>query len=257
MVKASEVKLQGMLRGRYMSDISKEMEKIAADYPEQVEQCRALDKELNQGFFEDRLQRVNDKYEELNAQLFSLEKEKGDIEGKIALRHNNKNELWAIEEEIIKCKSQIENLEFMYEAAELSGEVLKEAFEDIQQNFAPRLNGEIGYILKEITDGRHESVRISSDYEVNILEENNIRNVEYFSSGTMDQIYFALRLGLCNVIFEGKSVPLILDDTFIQYDEERLKRVIDFLKGYSKTHQVIIFTCRELPGVKNLQLGLN
>lgn len=55
--------------------------------------------------------------------------------------------------------------------------------------------------------------------------------VEQVSSGTMDQIYLALRLAAARIIQpEGDYMPLIFDDSFVLYDEDRLRTALKWLK---------------------------
>lgn len=192
----------------------------------------------------------------LNSVLLELEKKKKDIEHSILIRFSHKRELFVVEAELQQCLTERDNLEELYDCSNIAEEVLKEAFEEIQQNFAPRLNKEVGHILSEITGQKYNEVRISSDYGVSVMEGNRSREIDYFSSGTFDQIYLALRLGLCNIIFENRRVPVILDDTFVQYDEDRLAKVMEFLKDYAKEHQVIIFTCRKLSNDRSISIDI-
>ena len=65
------------------------------------------------------------------------------------------------------------------------------------------------------------------------------------SSGTMDQVYLALRLAAAKLIQKGEdSLPLIFDDSFVLYDDERLRTALRWLvKAYPG--QIIIFTCHQ------------
>lgn len=69
---------------------------------------------------------------------------------------------------------------------------------------------------------------------------------QYLSGGTVDQIYLALRIGLCDVICENthESLPLIFDEVFAHYDDTRTKCAIDFFQELSLNHQIILFTCK-------------
>lgn len=192
---------------------------------------------------------------ELNSKHLALEKEKKDMEYNILMRFKGKRELWMVDGDIAKCLSEVKELKLTYNSVNIAEEVMKEAFEEIQQNFAPQLNSEVGAILSGITGGKYEEVKISSDYEINVMESNNRRELDYFSSGTLDQIYLALRLGLCNMIFQHRQVPIIMDDAFTQYDAIRIDKVMKFLENYSRTNQVIIFTCRELSGYEYINLN--
>jgi uncharacterized protein YhaN len=67
---------------------------------------------------------------------------------------------------------------------------------------------------------------------------------DVLSRGTIDQIYFAFRLSLLRAVSGGKGIPIILDDPFLTFDEERLASTKDILDIFAKEHQIFIFTCR-------------
>lgn len=194
----------------------------------------------------------------LNREITVGKEFKKDIEHKIETRFNNKRELWIVEEELEQCREQIAKLKKLYEASDIASNVLEEAFQEVQSNFIPSLNTEVANILAKVTAGKYNKVTVSpmNNYEIKVQHEESLRCLDFLSGGTFDQVYFSLRLALCNLIFKGKSIPVFLDDTFIQYDEHRLNNVMKFLQEYSKDHQVMIFTCRKLPLKETINLDM-
>ena len=69
--------------------------------------------------------------------------------------------------------------------------------------------------------------------------------IESLSGATKDQLYFALRLAIAELILKDKSIPLILDECFIQYDEGRLASTLKVIEDMAKTRQIIILSCRK------------
>jgi uncharacterized protein YhaN len=63
------------------------------------------------------------------------------------------------------------------------------------------------------------------------------------SRATQDQIYLAARLTLLQLACEGRKPPLLLDDPFVNYDDERLARTAELLNHLDTAHQIILFTC--------------
>ena len=59
----------------------------------------------------------------------------------------------------------------------------------------------------------------------------------------MDQIYFALRMAIGEFFFQEEKLPVILDDVFAYYDEERMLQTLKWLKAHKK--QVLLFTCQK------------
>ncbi|MGH2217514.1 ATP-binding protein, partial [Enterococcus faecalis] len=66
--------------------------------------------------------------------------------------------------------------------------------------------------------------------------------VERLSRGTIEQIYFSVRMAAAETLAE-EPVPIILDDVFAFYDDKRLESVLKWLSRQEK--QVIIFTCHK------------
>ncbi len=65
------------------------------------------------------------------------------------------------------------------------------------------------------------------------------------SRGTADQAYLAVRLALVEVLAEGSRPPLLLDDPFGSFDQDRLRAAMALLRRVSESHQVLLFTCRQ------------
>ena len=58
--------------------------------------------------------------------------------------------------------------------------------------------------------------------------------------------YFALRLAMVQCMSENsESIPMVLDDPFANYDDDRLMNAMQLLAETGARHQVLLFTCRE------------
>ena len=62
------------------------------------------------------------------------------------------------------------------------------------------------------------------------------------SIGTIDQLYLSLRLSMLEDLSEEK-MPIMLDEAFAYYDDERLENILKYLNEKTNNHQIIIFTC--------------
>ena len=102
----------------------------------------------------------------------------------------------------------------------------------------------MGQIISLITDGKYNQVRINDHLDITVENPSTkeIIHIDNLSGGTIDQLYFALRFSIISSL-KGERLPLILDDCFIQYDNERLANAMKFLSHISKDKQVILFTC--------------
>ncbi|MBQ7045582.1 MAG: AAA family ATPase [Clostridia bacterium] len=148
-----------------------------------------------------------------------------------------------IEAEIEKLEAQIKNFERLIAATDLSLVALEEAYTSLRGSFSGALNKKVSQILGGLTNGKYTSVGVSDSLCVN-LDSSVFTDARHFSSGTLDQAYFALRLGVAELISDDVGgLPLLLDDAFLQYDDERMKNGFRFLADYKG--QSIMFTCRK------------
>lgn len=127
------------------------------------------------------------------------------------------------------------------DAVHLAILTMNQISEDIYKESAAHLNQQISSILSQITEGRYTSVFLDANMEVRINTPQKLLSLEQVSRGTMEQIYFALRMAVGCMFCQDETMPIILDDAFVMYDDERLKQTLRWL--YNSKRQVILFTC--------------
>lgn len=136
-----------------------------------------------------------------------------------------------------------------YDALQLAIRVMQEAADELRQNFGPKLSQRTAEIFAKLTKNRYRNVVVTKDFTVSVLAEDDVyyRDGGYLSNGTVDQVYFALRLAIVELLSgnENRHLPMMLDDIFEQYDEGRTEDGLDFLSEYTAEgkEQVIFFTC--------------
>ena len=133
-------------------------------------------------------------------------------------------------------------------AFDVAIEVLSESSVQIQRDYSPYLNEQMGNIMKSISGGRYEDIMADDSLTLNVQTPDVAEKVipEQLSSGTADQMYFALRLATVMLVEkDGEILPLFLDEPFVQYDEDRTKNVLELLKTESEKRQIILFTCKK------------
>lgn len=187
------------------------------------------------------------KIKEKNNSLINTEKEIKDVEYSISSKELSSRSLYLIDEELEETRLSINSLEKKVKAIDVALKYMEKAFKELQKSFGPVINKKVEEIFEGVTDGTYKDVRVSEDYSLVVrnIDNNSIMDTSYLSSGTYDQIYLALRLGIIDIIFKDKKVPIILDESFTQYDDKRLSRMLDILYEKCREHQIILFTCQK------------
>lgn len=116
----------------------------------------------------------------------------------------------------------------------LSGAIYRETGEEFSRR--------VSELLVQMTGGRYSSISLDDRMDVNINTPDRLLKISQVSFGTMNQIYFALRIAAGELLSGGKNLPLLLDEPFAMYDDERLKNALTFLAGSGR--QTLLFTCQ-------------
>lgn len=90
-------------------------------------------------------------------------------------------------------------------------------------------------IADDVIVDKDLSIRISAGNELQL-----IKNV--LSRATLDQLTFSYKLALYEVMELSESLPLIIDNFLIRFDEERLRSAADILKECSRKRQIVLMT---------------
>lgn len=153
-----------------------------------------------------------------------------------------------ISQEIANINREIKDLTEAYDEANdklrilnLTTEILQVSYEEMKSNFAPKLAKATADVFNTMTSGKYGELIVNDAFEIQIKNNGKYENSNFFSSGTIQQLYFSLRLGIIELIMG--NYPLFIDDAFITYDDERFRNASDFLKDYSNNNQVIFTTC--------------
>ena len=80
--------------------------------------------------------------------------------------------------------------------------------------------------------------------QMKVQQEGSLRDTECFSTGWQDLFRLAQRFALMDALCEGESSVAVLDDPFVNLDEEKRARTLELLNQIGKQRQIIYFTCR-------------
>ncbi len=131
---------------------------------------------------------------------------------------------------------------------DLAMTVLSESFGEVRRSYGSVLDNKTAQIFSGITGGKYQSLNVSKSFDITVQKADSFGSHElgYLSSGTVDQAYLSLRLALNKLMTDGEdSLPVLLDDSLTQFDDNRQKIALEYLKEYSKENQIIMFTCHK------------
>lgn len=176
-------------------------------------------------------------------ELIEVEKDIKDVENLVERRFIGKRNIAIIEEELDDVKNNINRYETKLKAIELAILKLKEAFSEVRGSFGPILNEKVLEYFKKLSNDRYKEVMVSDSYEIKIRDEQSLISADLLSNGANDQLYLSLRLAFISMLYKEDKIPVILDDAFVQYDDNRVEFILQVLSKIEFS-QLIIFTCQ-------------
>ena len=169
-------------------------------------------------------------------------------------------DLAALRARLAALKTQESALLQRLAALDMAEQALGEAARERQQGFAPELAGHVERILSRVTAGKYARAAISQSLEISLQPgAGALQPWEFFSGGTVELMYLALRLGLIRMLEKHSGpLPALLDDPFVLLDDARCREALGVLRDAAQAgSQVLLFTCQDrtvLPGANVLEL---
>ena len=187
--------------------------------------------------------------EEIEAEILALRNEIKNFEIAIATKRASQSSFSSVarDAEREELKEKLDAANFEYDALSLAIDTIDEAEVELKNRFSPEIEKRTSEIFRHLCGGNFSLVRIkNSDFDMQVSKGAASAPREYLSlsQGTVDELYFALRLALFETIVpEENSPPLVLDDVFVNFDDERMKKALDLLLEKSRERQIILFSC--------------
>lgn len=206
-------------------------------------------------------QKVDAQLQAGQAQLAQLQSRADIIAGQLQALSNAED----IAAQMEKKQAQLQSFREEYDAIQMAISTLSDINTRLQNRFSPELGRRAAEIFSGITGGRYNTVLLSRELQMQAqgTEESTAHASTLLSQGTVDQLYLAVRLALCDMVLPAApSVPLVLDDALLRFDDQRLHAALDYLVQEGQKRQIILFTCqhretdylKDRPGVHFCQL---
>lgn len=155
------------------------------------------------------------------------------------------NRLFNVEEEQKEQQAKSEperRREEDIQALELAVSELQRVAGQLGEELEDRMNGEISRYVSLFTENRYDRVQLDDCGKLQVFTEGRQVRPEVLSRGMLEQIYLALRLSAGKALSGEECLPILLDEAFAMYDDDRLEQTLGVLSELS--NQILIFTCQ-------------
>lgn len=218
---------------------------------------QSVERERRKAAPDQQLQRVCQQKSVLEEQLQQLKDQKKALQLQAARQEGSGDQLQSqIQEKEVELENlteqvaelQQETLDEQHaredrDALELAAETMSRLAARMSKTLEHTLDKEMSEILAQITGNVHEQLQVTDGQGIVLAEQLQKRTPEAYSQGTMQQAYFSYRMAAGHMLMKEEPLPFLLDETFANYDEERLRQTLQWLA--EQENQIFLFTCRE------------
>lgn len=234
------LKLQKNELNRVLKELE-EANKSKEEYEKQNNVEELKDVTSVDGLNETELQKEIDS---LSIQIDSLNDEKNQNKNQIELLENKVDENSELEEEKDSLEEEIKALKEKYSVLDQTKKYMEKAKERFSSHY---LKGMVQGFEENLNllDDKNLDTNVDINLGVQIDSNGSKREIKYFSAGYKDLIYICMRFSLVKVLFENELPFVILDDPFVNLDDEKTEKAIELLKKFSEKYQIIYLICNK------------
>lgn len=207
-----------------------DMERIRSFKPDyELSSIDSLNKELS---------RVTEELEAVQSNILSYMRQRDSLKEERDLISEE-------EESLSNLESEKEKLQRKYDSLKLTKTLLEKAKDSFTSKYTKPVKNSFNKYYKILTGEESDSYDIDAAINISIMEMGDKRDISLLSRGCKDLVGLCMRMALIDAMYKEEKPFIILDDPFVNFDDERLSGGISFLKEISKEYQVIYFTCHE------------
>ncbi|TVR69724.1 MAG: hypothetical protein EA415_13875 [Sphaerobacteraceae bacterium] len=207
-------------------------QRLRSDYPElhkiEPEQVRA---------YQQTVQRAEETIQESERRLYQI----GLDRQHLARSSEDAGDLQA---RIRELEEELNQVNLTAHAHIVAIETLRDSVTAFQEHALDPVGEQAGELFARLTDGRYQIVELDRESMIPTISGNGIPEIDkqQLSRGAGDQLYLAIRASLIEALSGDRTLPMLLDDPCVNFDEERLANAAELITRLAQDRQILIFT---------------
>ena len=143
-------------------------------------------------------------------------------------------------------KAELEELAAQWMVRKAVRESIRQTMSEWKEHQLPAVLTQANVWFSRLTANRYATLGLTAEgYFEAVTTDGQSFMMNELSQATKEQAYLSLRLALAYELAERAPFPIIMDDPFVHFDNERLSRMIEILNELQPSHQFLYFTCHQ------------
>lgn len=196
--------------------------------------------------------------DELNSMIRDVDERSEDIREAIEQYHHQLEDLQdqldirdEKEQQLSICRQEQEEEQHLYETLRLTGEFLQNAKEQFSARYLGPIENGFGKYYTLLTGDKEKDWMVDANIEVQMKEQGEMRETKWLSAGYQDLLGICMRLALVDAMYPKEKPFLVLDDPFVNLDEEKMAHGNELFGKISGEYQILYFTCHASRNIEN------
>lgn len=194
--------------------------------------------------WETELSGINDKLGVLTARINDLSRESGSLMQESKTLNYDRI---TPQEKMQETRALREKLQRRYDVTGMVVDLLQQAKDNLSSSYLPKLCERCQELLTFVT-ARAFEVAIDREFNVSLREKGQTKSMNDFSRGIREITLLCFRIALSELLYDKQIPFIIVDDAFVNFDEENFVRATNLLKKIAERGQVVYFTCHKRLG---------
>jgi uncharacterized protein YhaN len=125
-------------------------------------------------------------------------------------------------------------------------DLLANTIEKYKNIHLPKMLAKAEEYLSFLTSGNYQKIHLQRSGTGFLIErkDHTLFEANELSQATTEQVYVSIRFALATTLYENFHFPIMVDDSFVNFDARRTQKVLQLLKKLKK-NQIFFFTCHE------------
>jgi len=198
------------------------------------------------------LEAVENKYSKISAELNKSSEQLQELEEDINSLQIKAEQLASSEkveeahQKINDARTNLRGLAERYAVNKSVYFILKKLRERIISRAEDELLSPAADILARITENEYQAIQTAdnledAEFKTLLSDGSSFDSVGHLSRGTMEQLFLSVRLSRIKEI--EPPLPLVIDDSLVNFDRNHLYNAADVISELGETHQIFILSC--------------
>ena len=190
------------------------------------------------------IEEENQKIADIDLKIDALNGEKTTLLNKCAEYENEIAMLDEYNSERENVEIDIRIMEEEYRLLNLSMDYLTHSQNCLLEKYVKPMKDSVNkYISLLLKDTEDYSIDVNFNFQ--FMTEGGLKGIDSYSRGYQNIISLCMRLALIDCLYPQEKPFIILDDPFVNFDDEKLELCKALIRTISKQYQIVYFACHK------------